>query len=274
MIEKAFGSSSLIRTILHRNSVCEAHGEYRETGLANPSKVGVELWRGCPACRSESEVVKTRREQTMFASEKQREVEKLFDQTGVPSEYTETSFDNYVVDANPDRQVRALNMSKRFAKNILENPKFKDTLILSGSAGTGKTHLSCAIASAVMHTKSVMFMTHCKLMLEMSESQRFDSKLKPTELINKLVRIDLLIIDEFGTTKPSDNMVSAMMFEVFNGRYANGKPTILITNLDTNGMYMALTERVMDRIKESGFWCDMQWESYRLTKRNKLQAVK
>ncbi len=273
MIEKAFSSNSLIRTTLYRNSVCEFHGDYRETGLANPLKEGSEIWRGCPACRSQVESIKAKREQSMFASEKQREVEKLFDQTGIPSEYTEASFDNYVVEANPERQVRALNMAKRFAKNMLENPKFKDTLILSGSAGTGKTHLSCAIASAVMDSMSVMFITHCKLMLEMSESQRFDSKVKSTDLIKKLEKIDLLIIDEFGTTKSADNMVSSMMFEVFNGRYANGKPTILITNLDSNGMYAALTERVMDRNKESGFWCDMQWESYRLTKR-KLKPVK
>ena len=267
IIEKTFSSNSSPLTILYRTSVCDVHGEYQEIGMLNQSKEGYEKWRGCSACHSENNQLKAKRDQMILISEKQREIEKLFDQAGIPSEYADSSFDNYVIEANPDAQKRALSMAKDFSVNLLSGQKFKGMLILSGSAGTGKTHLSCAIANAAIKTKNVMFLTHYKLIIEMSDSQRFGSKMQPSDLIKKLEKIDLLIIDEFGTSKPSDNAASAMMFEVLNGRYSNGKPTVFLTNLDLNGMRLALTERVMDRIKEVGVWCDMNWESYRPKKR-------
>jgi DNA replication protein DnaC len=272
IVEKTFGNGKLL-SVIKRNSICQTHGDYEEVGMVNAS-TNSESWRGCSACRRKNEMELLERQKATLAFERQRAAEKLFNQSGVPSDYANATLENYDIGADTEGQPRAVAMCKKFIDGMLGQHKFKDTIILSGSTGTGKTHLSCAIANAVMHKKTVMFITHRKLLCMLQATWRNDSEMSAIALLKKLEKIDLLIIDEFGSTKMTDNSASAeLLFEMFNDRYANGKPNILLTNLDLEGMYYALSERVNDRIKEAGFWCDMRWESYRSTKR-KLKVVK
>ena len=57
---------------------------------------------------------------------------------------------------------------------------------------------------------------------------------------------------------------SKALFDVFNERYQNLKPTVLISNLDAAGFVQAVGRRIADRVKEDGGEIlSFDWESHR-----------
>ena len=54
------------------------------------------------------------------------------------------------------------------------------------------------------------------------------------------------------------------MFDIIDGRYENMKPTILISNLNREGVAEIIGERVIDRLRDGGGEClSFDWESGR-----------
>ncbi len=75
--------------------------------------------------------------------------------------------------------------------------------------------------------------------------------------------MDLLIIDEVGSQFGSDTE-KLFIFEIIDGRYQEMKPTILISNLDINGIKESIGERCVDRLREGGgSMIAFNWESSR-----------
>lgn len=101
-------------------------------------------------------------------------------------------------------------------------------LIFLGAPGTGKTHVSISLGvEACRQGKSVGFFTAANLgnqLVEMAEEHQLNKFLK------KLNKLDLLIIDELGYIKLS-NETTQLMFQIFSERYEKG--SILVnTNLE------------------------------------------
>lgn len=55
-----------------------------------------------------------------------------------------------------------------------------------------------------------------------------------------------------------------ILFEIINGRYEAVKPTILLSNLNIDGLKGYMGERVVDRLREGGKADRFDWPSYRL----------
>lgn len=53
------------------------------------------------------------------------------------------------------------------------------------------------------------------------------------------------------------------MFEILNGRYQELRPTILISNLNTDALESLLGQRIMDRYRECGSVLAFDWQSHR-----------
>jgi len=75
----------------------------------------------------------------------------------------------------------------------------------------------------------------------MSEQQAF----------NYLARPGLLVLDEVGVQHGSETE-RMLLTEIVNDRYADEKPTILISNLTMLEFTQVVGERVADRFKEGG----------------------
>ena len=101
-------------------------------------------------------------------------------------------------------------------------------LILIGGSGVGKTHLSTAVGvEACKRGFSVGFFTAASLgnkLVEMQES------LALSRFIDKLKKIDLIIIDELGYVELSAD-TTQLMFQIFSERYEKGS-IIVTTNLE------------------------------------------
>ena len=67
------------------------------------------------------------------------------------------------------------------------------------------------------------------------------------DVIDRISKIGLLVLDEIGVQKGSD-AERRILFSVMDRRLTNKKPTILLTNLPPEALLALLGDRLMDRV--------------------------
>lgn len=217
---------------------------------------------GCPACASEARAEAEARKQREAAEERRRHIASLLAGAGIPARFMDRTFSGYA--ATTQGQKIALGVCRAFAESWPEKRAAGGSLVLTGSPGTGKTHLACAIANAVAreHLAAPVFGTVATMLRHIKDTYRKDSGRSEQAAIDDLVRPDLLILDEVGIQVGSEHE-KLLMFEVLNARYQELRPTILISNLDATELEAFLGHRVMDRYRECGSVIAFDWDSYR-----------
>lgn len=140
--------------------------------------------------------------------------------------------------------VHAHDECMKFIKNFEEE---HSNLLLFGTTGVGKTFLSHCIAKEIMQTAhSVLYLTATEFfdaLLAKAISQDAESLL----LYEQIQNCDLLIIDDLGTERNTDFIVS-QLFVCLNNRIINQKSTIISTNLTLDKIKANYTERTFSRI--------------------------
>lgn len=245
------------------NKVCPTHGPYvqREVTFA-----GRTMMSGCHRCAIEhgrekfnaevSEVIREGR-----ANRRKAVLENLKAGSGIPERFATKGFDNYQV-ASADQE-SALKVAKNFAIKFEKLHRDIPGLIFSGTTGTGKTHLSCAIGNHILlEGKSVLFASAMKVMGYIKATYSRNAKRTEEQAYQDMLDIDLLIIDEVGVQRGTDEE-RIILTEIINNRYADKKPTILLTNLTTVEIQALLGERIIERFKEGGFVIECKWASHR-----------
>lgn len=83
------------------------------------------------------------------------------------------------------------------------------------------------------------------------------------EFIQSLVKFDLLVLDEIGLQRGTDNE-KLVLNQVIDQRISRFKPTGMITNLNAEDVNKLLGVRIMDRMRmNGGEWIPFTWGSYR-----------
>ena len=215
----------------------------------------------CPECQKETKKIEAKKESEARTVENQRLIGLRFKKSGIPPRYTTRTFDNF--NCKNESQLKALDMSRSYSKNISENMNTGAGLILSGKPGTGKTHLACAIGCEFASMGTVLFITVSAMIRQIRATYRKGSNQTEQDVIDFFRDIDLLIIDEIGVQKGTDSE-EHLLFEVINERYSYFKPTILISNLNAEEIKAYIGERALDRMREGGGkFIAFDWGSYR-----------
>ena len=98
-------------------------------------------------------------------------------------------------------------------------------VLVSGATGTGKSYLACALAhSACRHGLSARYHRFSRLLGELALARADGSYAK---LLDRLARIELLVLDDFGLAALSDSERRDLL-EVLEDRY--GKRATLLTS--------------------------------------------
>lgn len=138
----------------------------------------------------------------------------------------------------------AYNECMQFIQNFDSE---RGNLLLFGTTGVGKTFLSHCIAKEIMQTAhSVLYLTATEFfnaLLSKVISQDTESHV----LYEQIQSCDLLIIDDLGTERNTDFIVS-QLFVCLNNRILNQKSTIISTNLTLDNIRSNYTERTFSRI--------------------------
>jgi DNA replication protein DnaC len=138
-------------------------------------------------------------------------------------------------------------------------------VIFLGRSGTGKTHMATALGiEACKNNFRTRFVTCYGLVNELVEARQQRALQR---LIQKVVRCDLLILDELGYI-PFSKEGSELLFQVLAERNEKGS-VIITTNLgfaDWTQVFgdATMTAALLDRLTHKAHIIHCSWESYRL----------
>ncbi len=131
---------------------------------------------------------------------------------------------------------------KQYAENFSASAP---SLLLRGPTGTGKTHLSLAMASTVAANGfSVIYQPAGKLFRTL-EREHFGKQEGDTETL--ALTCDLLVIDDLGTEFDT-SFTAATLYNILNTRMLDDLPTIISTNLTQEGIQQRYGDQITSRI--------------------------
>lgn len=243
-----------------RPATCQVHGEYTERGGSLIAGRNI-MWFGCPTCSKaerEAEEAETKRKEEQ---QRQARIEARMKAAGIPEAFRDRTFDNYRAET-PEQQ-HAVAVMREFAENFWSRHRRAGTFaVLAGTPGTGKSHLALACAPAVMKRGTAMYLRTADIIRRVRATWRRDSDQTEEEVLHALAGLDLLIIDEVGVQRGTEDE-QMILFDVMDRRYAELKPTILLTNLSGQAFVEFMGPRIMDRLKERAVFVPCKWESFR-----------
>lgn len=245
---------------------CDVHGNVkdRQIKLSTTSGWGKPRCEQClkEKCEQEEKESLEREERDRIASRKAN-IASMLRGSEIPERFRARTFENYL--AETDKATAALNQCQDYAKDFQERKKRGQCIIMCGTTGTGKTHLACSIAHHIISNfaLSAVYMTASRAFRMVKDTYRRESEKTEQEAIRFFAQPDLLILDEIGIQYGSDTEKN-ILFDIINERYENLLPTILISNLNLDGLSGYVGDRVLDRMKENGGKLMIfDWKSHR-----------
>ncbi|MER8396458.1 ATP-binding protein, partial [Mesorhizobium sp. M1340] len=145
--------------------------------------------------------------------------------------------------------------------------KAHENLIITGQTGTGKTWLACAFGrQAARLDHSVLYLRMPRLFEDLALA-RLDGRFP--RLIDKLARVQLLILDDWGTHSLTDQQRLDLL-EIFEERYRR-KSTLITAQLPIAQWHAMIGEptiadAILDRIIHNAHRLTLEGDSMRKQK--------
>jgi DNA replication protein DnaC len=167
----------------------------------------------------------------------QRITESKLKFANIPEEFKSLTINSFRVDWYTTDESRArAALAKKAAANFVKNfEKMKEIgkglYFYSYVKGSGKTRLAASIANALVnvHQADVKFSTTTSLLSEIRRTFNPNSKVSSSELIDAIKTVDVIVLDDIGTEKPTD-WVNEIFYEILNERMIQKKITIFTSN--------------------------------------------
>lgn len=170
--------------------------------------------------------------------------------SGIGNLIEKQSFDNFRLDIYKDEAIKKemthnLNEAKKYADEFSRDSK---NLLLIGTTGTGKTHLTTAIARTVIEKGFEVIYDSAQNVVAAFEYDRFKSGYGQYEARgDKYLECELLILDDLGTEFSNQFTVSCI-YNLLNTRINKGLPTVISTNLGAGELLSRYEDRIYSRI--------------------------
>ena len=184
-----------------------------------------------------------------------QEIARLSMSAGISQRFKNRRFDTFKV---TKENKKAFETAKKYAdKYPIENGK---GLLITGTCGTGKTHLAVAILHAILDSGCPgLFCTVPDLLTEIRKSYKEDYDSKK---IKNVMNARLLILDDLGAEKTTD-WVQEQLYLIINHRYEYELSTIITSNLDIGQLAQKIGERSASRLLEMCYGIKLNGEDYR-----------
>lgn len=161
------------------------------------------------------------------------------------------SFDNFSLDyyahtvEAKERMESYLRTLRNFAETFSDDT-YKNFLLV-GKTGLGKTHLSTAVAKAVIDRGyDVLYVTAIGMIGDF-EARRFGDGSGVRNDPARYTEAELLIIDDLGT-EVTNQFTIACLYDVINVRMNQRKSTIINTNVSLREFEPRYSERITSRL--------------------------
>lgn len=123
-----------------------------------------------------------------------------------------------------------------------------NNLLLYGAAGLGKTFICHCIAKDLLDAgHTVLYITAPRL-FKIIEDYRFNREAleEPTEMMDAITDVDLLILDDLGAEFMTV-VTSSALFDLVNQRLLSRKPMVISTNLPPDELVHHYSARIVSR---------------------------
>lgn len=158
--------------------------------------------------------------------------------------------------------IKAYNLIIKYANEF--NRNISMGLFIHGSPGVGKSLFSKRIMLIILNKG---FSTYITSVTKLMRDIKKDVSSFADDTYRKCLDIDLLVIDDIGTEKPTD-YDKTQMFEIINNRYENKKPIIYTSNCKLEDLTTKYDEfgRIYSRILGSVVQVEIKGNDFRQQK--------
>ncbi|CCY20506.1 putative uncharacterized protein [Eubacterium sp. CAG:786] len=160
--------------------------------------------------------------------------------------FTDPAYMRHTFEQDKGYSPAARKVAEWYVDTYHERRANNEGLMFMGDTGTGKTFFACCIANALIRKGVAVWVTTMQPLL-----RKAGDFSKADEVMHQVQSIDLLILDDFGTSQNSARNLD-LMFEIIDTRARSGLPLIITTNLAPHDFKEPPLElkRIYSRIKE------------------------
>jgi DNA replication protein DnaC len=165
--------------------------------------------------------------------------ESLLAAARIPKRYEHCELSNFEFDGPHANLMQARMAACKFVEGY---PLDNTGLLLIGSIGVGKTHLSVGIIKELLLSKGIpcLFYDYRELLKQIQNSYNDSVKVTELDVLRPVFETEVLVLDELGAVKPTEWVWDTVSL-ILNTRYNNNRTTIITTNYpddparDSNG---------------------------------------
>ncbi len=197
-----------------------------------------------------------------------RRIERFLRESCLPLEKTLNTFELKRLPPKVIQQVNLLAEGFFLDKN--------ENILAFGNPGTGKTHLLCGIAQALIRQGRRIYFTKCALIVQKLLSAKRDLKL--AQELKKMNKFDAIVIDDIGYVQ-HDREEMEVLFTLLAERYERGS-VMITSNLPFSKWEKIFkdpmtTAAAIDRVVHHSVILELNIPSYRMEEaQKKLQPQK
>ncbi len=168
--------------------------------------------------------------------------------SGIGALIDRQSFENFDT-TSPDPEI-AKKMKKNLKRARAYVSSFEvgksNNLLLLGNTGTGKTHISTAIARELIELGYEVLYDSCDNILQAIISDRFENRAGRGDSA-RYTQCDLLILDDLGAEYVNQLSI-ATLYNLLNTRINKGLPTLISSNLSPELLRTTYDDRIYSRL--------------------------
>lgn len=158
----------------------------------------------------------------------------LLARSRIPRRYEHCAFENFDIlkDRLTGQPNNYLVRAKLNAQKFVEEFPLEVGLLLSGSTGVGKTHLSVAVIRELILRKNVgcLFYDFRDLLKAIQDSWNPVAQTSELRVLQPVLDAEVLLLDDLAALNPSD-WVKDTLGHIINSRYNQKRVTLITTTL-------------------------------------------
>ncbi len=159
---------------------------------------------------------------------------------------------------------RSLDKVQMLRLSSCEWIKRKQSIIISGSTGLGKSFLASALGHQACQHGYKVYYRNCSKLFDQLKMAKADGSY--VSEINRIEKLDLLILDDFGL-KPLENNQRLILLELLEDRHGK-RSTIITSQMPVQSWYDVIGEptiadAILDRLVHSSHRIELDGDSLR-----------